>query len=276
MLGGAFTRLLRERGWEFAAWDREELDITDAVAVEERITAWKPELVINCAAYNAVDKAPDEPNVAMAINGDAVGYIAQAALACGATMVHFSTDYVFDGTNTAGYTEDAAPSPVSVYGESKARGERALIEAVSHKPEAIRWYLIRTSRLFGEPGTSEGSKKSFPAMMIAFGKEKGKLRAIDAEVSSPTFVDDLAAATLAIIEEKKPSGVYHRTNDGSCTWYEYSKAAIEAVGLNIPIEPVGPDAFPRQAKRPANSVLISTKLQPLRSWQNALRAFLKT
>jgi len=269
MLGQAFVRLLEKKEWPYACWDREELDITNAGQVTERILAWKPELVINTAAYNAVDKAEDESDIAMILNGTAVGYLRDATAQCGAIFVHYSTDYVFDGENKNGYREDAIPTPVSVYGKSKRAGEIATTQSSG------RWYLIRTSRLFGAPGVSEGSKKSFPALMIAIAREKGKIAAIDAEVSSPTFVDDLARATLEIVEARLPSGMYHRTNSGSCTWYEYAQAALLAAHVEVPAQAVGPDAFPRKAERPAHSVLVSTKLPAMRPWQEALDEFLK-
>lgn len=269
MLGQAFVRLLEKKSWPYACWDREELDITNARHVAERIFAWKPELLINAAAYNAVDKAEDEPDVATLLNGAAVGHLRDAAEKCGAVFVHYSTDYVFDGKNIEGYTEDAEAHPLSIYGKSKRAGEEIVCQSSG------QWYLIRTSRLFGPPGTSDGSKRSFPAVMIAIAREKGKVSAISADVSSPTFVDDLAAATLEIIETGLPSGIYHRTNSGSCTWHGYAAAALAAVGVDVPVEAMGPDAFPRKAARPAYSILRTTKLPPLRPWRDALDEFLK-
>lgn len=270
MLGQAFVRVLKKKGWPYACWDREELDITNAREVGERILAWKPELLINTAAYNAVDTAEDEPAIAMLLNGTAVLHLRDAAEKCGALFVHYSTDYVFDGARTEGYTEDNEPHPVSVYGQSKKTGEDAV------RASRGRWYLIRTSRLFGSPGISAGSKKSFPDLMIQIAREKGKVSAIDAEVSSPTFVDDLATATLEIIKAGLPSGIYHRTNSGSCTWYEYAKVALAAARVEARVEAVMPDSFPRKAPRPTYSILLTTKLPPLRPWHEALDEFLRS
>lgn len=271
MLGQAFLKLLKEMGWEHQGLDREEIDITDARQVDERVSDFGPKLIINTAAYNAVDKARGEPEIVMAVNGLAVGYLAEAAKKSGAIFIHFSSDYVFDGLNKEGYNEEAKPNPVSVYGESKLAGEEALQKAA--KEDGFEWYLIRTSRLFGPPGISQGTKKSFPATMIDLAKEREEISGIDAEVSSPTFVNDLVKQVLEIIESQ-PSGIYHLTNSGTCTWYEYAKAALESVGLQTKIKPVGADAFPRKAKRPAYSVLLSTKLPPMRPWQEALDEFL--
>lgn len=272
MLGQAFERLFTKQGWNFAIWDREELDITDADAVAKKIEAYNPELIINTAAYNAVDQAEDEPAVAMAINGTAVEHIVAIAKEIGAILVHYSTDFVFDGTDEVGYDEDATPDPLSVYGESKLKGEQAVIDGMDDEESA--WYVIRTSRLFGIPGASEESKKSFPALMIQIARDKGALSVIDAEIGSPTYVEDLADATIDLVKTGAESGVYHRTNDGSCTWYEYAKEALAAAGIDVPITKIGPDAFPRKAARPAFSVLRTTKLPPMRSWKEAIHEFL--
>ena len=282
---------------EVISWGREDIDIANEQDVMEKISALKPSVIFNCAAYNNVDKAEDELEIANAINGEAVGYIASAAGVIGATLVHFSTDYVFGGnlpltesyaaahdSVTAGYTEQDLPDPISAYGQSKALGEqRILNNLITH--QLNNFYIIRTSKLFGPPGIGGGSKKSFPEMMLGFAREKGRIEAIDGEVGSPTYVRDLVEATLELAGVACESarrrslsaatpGIYHITNSGSCTWYEYAKAAVEYAGVQAEVVPVGADRFPRKAKRPACVVLINTKLQPLRSWQDALREFL--
>lgn len=273
MLGAEFVRQLRGReGQEVIGWGRQDLDITNEAEVMQKINALKPSVIFNCAAYNNVDKAEDEPEVANMINGEAVGYLAKAATSIGATLVHFSTDYVFGGDKQEGYTEEDPPNPVSVYGQSKALGEQRLLAVGAVQP--FNNYLIRTSKLFGPSGTGATAKKSFPEMMIGFARAKGRIEAIDAEVGSPTYVKDLAQAVLKMLEDHTPSGIYHITNSGMCTWYEYAKAAVEFADVQAEVIPVGPRKFPRKAKRPANSTLLNTKLPPLRSWQEALRKFL--
>lgn len=281
MLGQEFLRQLNMITWEHdnmgtvevIGWDRPQLDITDQQAVLEKINQLKPTIIINCAAYNAVDKIEADPAPANLINGAAVGYLAQAAAGCGATFVHFSSDYVFDGEKGSGYVESDIPNPVSQYGQSKLLGEQKLINLSAYK--LTNWYLVRTSKLFGPPGISAGSKKSFPEMMLGFARDKGKIEAIDAEVASPTYVKDLAQTVINMLQNKQPSGIYHITNSGSCTWYEYAKTAIECAGVQAEVVPVGPNRFPRPAKRPLNSTLLNTKLPPLRSWQEALKEFLQ-
>ena len=309
MLGQEFTKQLR--GHDVVGWDRQDLDITNEQAVAEKISALKPSVIFNCAAYNNVDKAEDEPEIANAINGEAVGYLARAAAASGATFVHFSTDYVFSGNLNLSesyaaahdfamgeYAEDDVPDPISVYGKSKVLGERKEQEVFASHPSLIlpsgrggkqsvsppfeggvrgglgRWYIIRTSKLFGPPGIGETSKKSFPEMMIGFARAKGKIEAIDAEVGSPTYVKDLAEAVLRMVAGGAASGIYHITNSGACTWYEYAKAAVEFSGVQAEVVPVPPERFPRKAKRPGGVVLLNSKFPPLRGWQEALREFL--
>ena len=290
MLGQEFVRQLHKRGQdEVIGCGRADLDITNEQEVMEKILDLKPGLIFNCAAYNNVDKAEDEPEVANVINGEAVGYLAKAAASCGAVFVHFSTDYVFDGENKEGYTEEDIPDPISKYGESKALGEQRLL-ATSQTHNFTNWYLIRTSKLFGLPGIGSTSKKSFPEMMLGFARAKGRIEAIDAEIGSPTYVKDLVQRAIelvardfmsrssgtqgAALREPYPSGIYHITNSGSCGWYEYAKIAVESVGVSAEVIPVGPDRFPRKAKRPAYSILLNTKLLALRPWQEALREFL--
>ena len=340
MLGQEFMRQLHMGTWEHGnmgtievmGWSRDDLDITSENEVMEKISAFKPGVVLNCAAYNNVDKAEDEPEVANAINGEAVGYLARAAAACDAAFVHFSTDYVFSGNlpttksdaaarnSVTGYTEEDMPDPVSAYGQSKAMGEQRMLsvfrhseprrvgrgeESLSHANQGVeisralhslemtrrgQWYIVRTSKLFGPPGLGATSKKSFPEMMIGFARAKGSVEAIDGEVGSPTYVKDLAEATMQLVglglvpsrggaqgpalQEPMLSGIYHIINSGSCTWYEYAKAAVESAGVVAEVIPVGPERFPRKAKRPENATLLNTKLPPLRSWQEALKEYL--
>ncbi len=269
MLGQEFMKQLDAE--DAIGWSRANLDITNEQEVMRRIIALKPQVILNCAAYNAVDKIEDDLEIAMAINGGAPGYLAKAAATVGATFVHFSTDYVFGGDRKDGYNEEDIPDPVSKYGESKALGEKYVLE---HMQNLAHWYIIRTSKLFGPPGTGATSKKSFPEMMLKFAKEKGKIEVIDAEKSSPTYVKDLVQATLRMIEDGAPSGIYHIINSDSCTWYEYAKAAVEFAGIQAEVVPVGVERFSRKAKRPANSILVNTKLSLLRPWQDALKEYL--
>ncbi len=274
MLGQTFVRAFHDA--EVFAWDREECDITDAALVAKKIGELQPALIINAAAYNDVDGAEKDATMANTINGDAVGYLASAAASVGATLVHYSTDYIFDGRKKEGYREDDIPSPISEYGKSKFLGEQKII---TYNLKPITYYLIRTSRLFGKQGSG---KKSFIDLVLDLTQKKDTLEVVDEELSSPTYVEDLAQRTRKMIEQKKPSGIYHMTNSGVCTWYGFTEEIFKQaheLGLLVKmpiVVPVPSSRFPRPAKRPAYSQLLNTKLSPLRPWQEALRDYLLT
>lgn len=269
MLGQALAGEFGENGYEVSSWDKEEIDITKKEEVNKKISDLKPEIIINAAAYNAVDKIEEsDKELGEEINGYAVGNLSEAAEAVGAILVHYSTDYVFDGKEIDGYKEDATPNPQSVYANSKLIGEQQI------KNE--KYYLIRTSRLFGKAALSEGAKKSFVDVMLKCAEERDCLELVDEELSSPTYACDLARRTREIIEWKKPFGIYHVTNEGSCTWYGWAKKIFELSGKSVRLIPVGADRFPRPAKRPKYSILLNTKLPPIRKWEEALADYLKT
>jgi dTDP-4-dehydrorhamnose reductase len=269
MLGQALVAEFGGNGYELLAWDKEEVDITKKDLVLEKIKSAKPEIIINAAAYNAVDKIEEgEKDFADEVNGYAVGNLSEAAVAIDAILIHYSTDYVFEGKEIDGYKEDDEPRPQSIYAASKLLGEQQL------KNE--KYYLIRTSRLFGKSAISEGAKKSFVDVMLKCAEEKDCLELVDEEISSPTYVFDLVRRTREIIEWKKPFGIYHVTNEGSCTWYAWARKIFELSGKNIKLVPVGADKFLRPAERPRYSVLLNTKLPPMRRWEEALLDYLKT
>jgi dTDP-4-dehydrorhamnose reductase len=262
MLGGELCRVFSRH--EIAPWDFEDLDITNEAEVMEKISVLHPNVIINAAAYNNVDRAEDERDVANLINGRAVGFLAKAAIAAEATLIHFSTDYVFDGKDENGYAEDATPNPISAYGESKFSGEGELQKANKH-------YLIRLSRLFGKTGAG---KKSFVDAMLDLSKIKNEIDVINEELSSPTYAPDLAERTKYILENNLPYGIYHAGNGGACTWYEFAKEIFRLSGENIVVNAVLGEKFPRPAARPKYSVLLNTKLPAMRPWQEALKEYL--
>ncbi len=274
MLGQELVRVFSDS--EVLAWDREQLDITNAGEVARKIKEEQPSLIINAAAYNAADKAEQEPDVANRVNGKAVGYLAKAAADCGATFVQYSSDYVFDGTKKDGYCESDIPNPISAYGRSKLLGE----ERIKNNELGIKqWYLIRTSRLFGHEG---GGKRSFVDTMLALAQMKERLEIVDEEFSSPTYAADLAEETRKIIDKKQPAGIYHVTNSGACTWYTFAQEIFKQahdLGIleKIPeLIPVPSSKFPRPAQRPAFSQLLNTKRPLLRPWQDALHSYLSS
>jgi dTDP-4-dehydrorhamnose reductase len=273
MLGKDLCKLLSERGHEVVATDRAQLDITDKDAVFLYIEKESPDVVINTAAYNFVDKIEEDDiyPIALAINGSGPGFLAEAAKEHGAKFVHYSTDYVFSGEKPEGYSEEDEPAPISKYGETKLAGEHAVKDAGGE------YYICRVSKLFGEPGHSEGSKESFVSLMLRLAEKLPELNIVDEEVGCPTYTPDLAKATLSLLEGDYEPGVYHLINDDpGNTWYEFAQEIFEIVGVNTPRNPVPSSEFPKPAKRPKFAALLNTKFPKLRSRREALKDFLSS
>jgi dTDP-4-dehydrorhamnose reductase len=271
-LGQQLVAVLKN-DYEVIAFDRDEVDITDRDLVIKKINDIKPDIIINAAAYNAVDKCEEEEGyeIAKKINGEAPEYLAQGALEANAVLVHYSSDYVFNGEKKEGYKEDDSPNPISKYGETKLMGERAIMNL---SEQGLKYYLIRTSKLFGSIGKSEQSKQSFFDTILKLAKEKKEIDVVDEEVSSFTYTPDLAKATKELVESAKEYGIFHIVNSGPCTWYEAVKELFKLAGVNVRVNPVTSDKFPRPAKRPKYSVLLNTKLKPMRDWNIALKEYL--
>lgn len=253
-------------------WDRDDINITDEKQVREKITALAPELIINAAAYTDVEGAEENKEAAALVNGYAVRLIAEAAETLGARMVHYSTDYVFDGMKEEGYAEDDKPAeePLNIYGASKLLGERELVQATS------RYYLIRTSWLFGANG------KNFVTTMIRLAKERPELKVVNDQHGKPTAARDVAEATRRLVEGEYEYGIYHFSNNGEpTTWHEYAQFVISEYGARhqwakeqFPaVLPVTSGEFPTKAVRPAWSVLRNTKFPPLRPWREAVTEY---
>lgn len=273
MLGQELVREFGAAGYEIFALDRNECDVTDETAVHHVFETIKPTLVINAVAHNGVDvieERDDEYKKAHLLNVVVPGMFAQLCKKNNIVFVHYSTDYVFSGSNPGGYDESSIPDPVSKYGELKALGEKA-VEDVGGS-----YYLIRLSKLFGKPASSNVAKKSFVDSMLWLVREGGKteLDIVDEEVSSPTYAPDLARFTRGLIEDAPLSGIYHATNSGACTWFGFASKIFEFAGLSPKLTPVTSDTFPRPAKRPDNSVLLNTKRPVQRSWEEALKEYL--
>ncbi len=295
MLGQALVDLFtHDPNYEVVAWDKDDVDVTNFVELREKLVAVKPSIILNCVAYNAVDLAEEndeEFGKALLLNRDVPGELATIANDLGATLIHYSSDYVFDGVFEEktgggcgsssccggnchgggvekGYGENAFPNPLSRYAESKAAGEQAVMM------NAKQYYVIRLSKLFGKPGVSPAAKKSFFDVMLGAGKTKEEVQVVDSETSCFTYAPDLAMATKDLIEDGDEYGVYHLPNTGGVTWYEAVLELYRQAGLSTKVVPVTPDAFPRPAKRPTFSVLINTKRPPLRRYEVALAEYL--
>jgi dTDP-4-dehydrorhamnose reductase len=259
------------------AWGKEDIDITDEELIIKKIKDIKPNFIINCTSYNAVDKCEEydeEYEIAKKINGQAVGFLAQAALETKSALIHFSSDYVFDGNNKEGYDENSETNPISRYAETKAMGEE---EIIKRSGKGLKWYLIRTSKLFGPKGESENAKLSFFDLVLKLSETRDSFDMVsEEEISCFTYTIDLAEAVFDLIESDAGYGIYHIVNSGPASWYD---GAVELFKIKsnskIKINPVPTsDKYPRPAKRPKFSVLLNTKLKPLRSWKEALREYL--
>jgi len=275
---------LNRCGGEIFGWDKGEIDITDEAQVKEKIGGLKPEIIINAAAYNAVDKAEEPAEFAKAkkLNSLAPRFLAQIAKNLGAIFVHYSTDYVFDGVQREGYKENDEPSPINNYGRSKLMGEQAA-QKVGNK-----FYIIRLQKLFGQPSPrlrlasqpAQGlaPKKSFFETMLALSEKQKTIKAVDDELANFTYAPDLAERTKYIIENDLPVGIYHITNEGApVTWFGAAQILFDLAGKkDVKLIPVSAERFPRPAPRPKFSILVNTKLSPLRPWPEALKEFLKS
>ena len=231
-----------------------DVDITDETAVFSCITRAKPKVVLNAAAYTDVDGCEEDPGSAFRVNGEGPGYIAKACNAAGAVLIHYSTDYVFDGARQEYYEEDT-PHPINVYGESKLLGELRIREYTDD------YRIIRTSWLFGRHG------KNFVDTMIQLSRQMDQVRVVNDQIGRPTYTVDLAGKTADIIGGKP--GIYHITNDGRCSWFEFAEAII---GNAVPVSSA---EFPRKARRLTCSVLMNTRTPPLRHWREAVSDYLE-
>jgi dTDP-4-dehydrorhamnose reductase len=262
-VGWELARLLPALG-EVAAFTRAELDLANPDTIVERVRAFKPDVIVNAAAYTAVDKAETDREQATLVNAAGPAFLAAEAQARGALLVHYSTDYVYDGTKTTPYVETDATNPLSVYGQSKLAGERA-IEAVG-----CRHLILRTSWVYGSRG------RNFMLTMLKLGREKPILRVVDDQRGAPTWSHDIAATTLALLKARNPqSGVYHLTAGGATTWCGFAREIFRIAGIQTPVEPITTAEYPTPAKRPANSVLSNEKMKntfkvSLPSWGDSL------
>lgn len=269
LLGTAIQRLWKQ--CIFVSPDESDLDLSDENVVNQFIDTNKPDWIVNCAAYNNVDMAEGKDHdLAFHVNSEIPESLARIAYINKIPFIHFSTDYVFDGTKKEGYTEEDESSPISVYGKSKYQGEQNVLRVNSNS------YVIRTSRLYGQKPSNPNAKRSFPEIIFDDAKKATQILVNNSEVSSPTFVDDLAQHLFKqIIEEKPPSGIYHMTNSGGATWFEWAQEIGSDLHLPVMFVPSDPTSLKRLAQRPMFSMLRSTKISPMRSWQESLKEFLQ-
>jgi dTDP-4-dehydrorhamnose reductase len=255
---------------EVARPRRAEVDVTDPAAVRAAVGDWRPDVVIDLAAFHRLDRCEAEPEAAFAVNAVGARHVARAAVDTRARCVYVSTDYVFDGTSPAGYAEDDPVAPLNVYGASKAAGER-LVRMTS--PDSL---VVRASGLFGHAGSS-GKGGNFVETMLAKAAASEEIRVVDDLVFSPTATHDLADAMVALLERDAPPGTYHLANGGRCSWFAFARRILDLAGVEARL--VARKDSPDGIARPRCSVLVDTKrerlgLGPARPWEEALAWYL--
>jgi dTDP-4-dehydrorhamnose reductase len=260
-VGGELLQALAGHG-DVTALDRSALDLADGDAIRARVRELRPGVIVNAAAYTAVDRAESEPDRAHAINATAPGVLAEEAKSLGALLVHYSTDYVFDGTKAAPYTEDDAPDPLSVYGRTKLDGERAI------RASGCRHLILRTSWVYASRG------HNFLLTMLRLGAEHPELRVIDDQRGSPTWARDIAEATVTLLA-KPPNGLFHLTAAGATTWHGFACEIMRLAGLTPVVHRIRTAEYPTAARRPANSVLDNARLRAVAgivmpAWEESL------
>ena len=262
--------------FETISWDRDDLDVLDFPLLIDRISELGPEVIINTVAYNAVDKCEDkiEYELAYKLNADLPGVLADLSHRLGAVLIHYSSDYVFNGTeDKKEFSENETPNPINKYGESKFAGEREILKQAEH---GLNFYLIRTSKLFGPRGASEVAKPSFFDIMIDLAESGKEITVVNEELSCFTYTPDLAEATKRLWEIEATFGIYHLVNEGECTWLDGAKALFNLKKMDVAIRAVRSENLLRAARRPKFSVLKNLKIKKLRNYQDALREYLNS
>lgn len=267
MLGSEFISIFINKDIEYAAYTIKDLDITNKETLGV-IEQYSPNIIINCSAYTAVDKAEEDIKMAYAVNGEGVKNLAEIALKLGAKFVHFSTDYIFSGEGTRPYLEDDESAPVSVYGKSKLQGEEELRRILPFD----KYLLLRTAWLYGIGGNN------FVKTMIRLANEGKDIKVVDDQVGSPTFAKDLAMWTIELLD-KNCNGIYHAVNSGSCNWYQFANKIFELSKLKVNYSAVNSTQFITKAKRPRYSIMNNNKLQKdlgysIREWPEALSEYI--
>lgn len=265
-LGYDVVKELEKRGMEAVGVDIEEMDITDAASVDKVIKEAAPDAVIHCAAYTAVDAAEDNEEICRKVNAEGSQNIANVCKELDIKMIQISTDYVFDGEGTRPWEPEDERHPLSVYGQTKYEGELAVQNTLE------KYFIVRIAWVFGING------KNFVKTMLNLGKTRDHLTVVNDQYGSPTYTYDLARLLVDMVQTDK-YGVYHATNEGICTWYEFACEIFRLAGLDVKVDPVTSDQYPAKAKRPSNSRMSKEKLtengfEKLPAWQDALERYI--
>ncbi len=261
-LGSAFRARLTEEGADLECWTRRDVDLADPGAIAPAVGAVRPDVILNCSAYNHVDRAEDDAPGALAVNAFAVHDLARAAAKCGARLVHYSTDFVFDGFGTAPYAESDPANPLSVYGQSKLVGEWLALEA----PGSL---VLRVESLFGGPASRSSIDR-----IVASLKAGEPTRVFIDRVVSPSYVVDVIEATLHLLASNAEAGVYHCVNSGQTTWHALGQVIAARLGVDTPLVPVKVADVPMRAPRPQYCALSNRKLAAagliMAGWEDAI------
>lgn len=266
-LGHDVMNELKKREHEAVGVDVEEMDITEEAKVGEVLRKVKPEAVVHCAAYTAVDRAEEEEELCRKINAEGTENIARVCGELDCKFLYLSTDYIFTGDGERPWEPEDEAAPLNVYGQTKYEGELAV------KKYLEKYFIVRISWVFGVNGSN------FIKTMLRLGKENGAVKVVDDQIGSPTYTEDLAVLLVDMIESEK-YGDYHASNEGICSWYEFAVEIFREAGMDVSVTPVDSSSFPAKAKRPKNSRMSKEKLvkngfNKLPSWQDALHRYLK-
>ena len=265
-LGSDVVKELLKRGYSTLSPNRSEFNLCSEDSIRNYILNSNCEAIVHCAAYTQVDKAEDEKDLCIKINATATKHIVKCAKILDIPMIYISTDYVFDGTKDGEYTENDETNPINIYGESKLAGEKYVQEILD------KYYIVRTSWVFNING------KNFIETMLRLSKANNQLSIVNDQIGSPTYTKDLSRILVDMLETSK-YGLYHATNEGYCSWYEFADTIFKLANINIDIKAINSNEYASRAKRPLNSKLSKDKLieygfKPLPHWEDALKDYL--
>ena len=265
-LGSDVVKELLKRGYSTLSPNRSEFNLCSEDSIRNYILNSNCEAIVHCAAYTQVDKAEDEKDLCIKINTTATKHIVKCAKILDIPMIYISTDYVFDGTKDGEYTENDETNPINIYGESKLAGEKYVQEILD------KYYIVRTSWVFNING------KNFIETMLRLSKANNQLSIVNDQKGSPTYTKDLSRLLVDMLETSK-YGLYHATNEGYCSWYEFANTIFKLANINIDIKAINSNEYASRAKRPMNSKLSKDKLieygfKPLPHWEDALKDYL--
>lgn len=265
-LGYDMVKRLNKEAFHYLGIDKDTVDITNENEVKRVIRSYRPDVIVHCAAYTAVDKAEDERDVCYAVNVLGTRYIAEVCKEIDATMVYISTDYVFDGEGDKPFEVIDKPNPINYYGMTKYKGELEVQRIVE------KYFIVRISWVFGFNGNN------FAKTMLRLAKERNEISVVADQVGSPTYTYDIARLLIDMIQTDK-YGIYHATNKGYCSWYEFACEIYKQAGIEIKVNPINTEDYPTKAKRPQNSKLKNNvnieDFYELQSWNVGLSQFFK-